>query len=143
MSFAGAGLFVLLVLTVRRRRKLSAAAAVCLAAGLSGCSHTVKASADTSPLPKSGSGYYAVMLNNGQAYFGKLQGFGTPYPVLHEVFYIQTAQNKETKDVSHVLIRRGKEVHAPDWMVLNGDDIVYVEPVSEASKVAHLIEQSR
>jgi hypothetical protein len=141
---AGGGLIALLVRTYSRRRKLGAAAVCLAAAALSGCSHnTVKASAETGPLPKSNSGYYAVLLNNGQAYFGKLQGFGTPYPVLREVYYVQTAQNKETKDLSHVLIRRGKEVHAPDWMLLNGNDIVYVEPVSADSKVAQLIEQSR
>ena len=30
--------------------------------------------------------YQAVLLSNGQAYFGKLEGVGSPYPVLKDVF---------------------------------------------------------
>ena len=32
--------------------------------------------------------YQAVLLTNGTAYFGKLEGYGTPRPVLTEVYYI-------------------------------------------------------
>jgi hypothetical protein len=41
--------------------------------------------------------YQAVLLMNGSAYFGKLEGYGTPHPVLKEVYYIVTQTNPETK----------------------------------------------
>ena len=87
--------------------------------------------------------YQAILLTNGSAYFGKLEGLGMPYPVLRDVFYVETAQDPNTKQVSNILVKRGKEWHAPDRMILNSDMIVLVEPVNTASRVAQLIAQAR
>jgi|SRR5271169_4240197 len=86
--------------------------------------------------------YQAVLLTNGSAYFGKLEGYGTPRPVLTEVYYIVTQTNPETKQPSNVLVKRGKELHEPDRMYLNPNQILCVEPVGEKSKVAQLIAQA-
>ena len=86
--------------------------------------------------------YQAVLLTNGSAYFGKLEGYGTPRPVLKEVYYIVTQTNPETKQSSNVLVRRGKELHEPDIMYLNPNQILCVESVGEKSKVAQLIAQA-
>jgi hypothetical protein len=86
--------------------------------------------------------YQAVLLTNGTAYFGKLEGYGTPRPVLSEVYYIVTQNNPETKQSSNVLVKRGKELHEPDRMYLNPNQILCVEPVGEKSKVAQLIAQA-
>ena len=83
--------------------------------------------------------YQAVLLSNGSAYFGKLEGLGTPFPVLKEVFYVQSVTNPETKQVSSILVKRGKEWHSPDRMILNSKTIVLVEPVNPNSRVAQLI----
>jgi hypothetical protein len=85
--------------------------------------------------------YQAVLLTNGSAYFGKLEGYGTPRPVLTEVYYIVTQTNPETKQSSNVLVKRGKELHEPDRMYLNPSQILCVEPVGPNSKVAQLIAQ--
>ena len=87
--------------------------------------------------------YQAVLLTNGTAYFGKLEGYGTPRPVLKEVYYIVTQNNPETKQSNNVLVKRGKELHEPDRMYLNANQIVYVEPVGPNSKVAQLIAQAQ
>jgi hypothetical protein len=87
--------------------------------------------------------YQAVLLTNGSAYFGKLEGLGTPYPVLREVFYVQSVQNPETKVVSNMLVKRGKEWHSPDRMILNANMIVLVEPVNPNSRVAQLIAEAK
>ena len=86
--------------------------------------------------------YQAVLLTNGSAYFGKLQGLGTPFPVLTDVFYVQSSQNPDTKQVSNILVKRGKEWHQPDRMILNSNMIVLVEPVSPGSRVAQLIAEA-
>lgn len=85
--------------------------------------------------------YQAVLLTNGTAYFGKLDGYGTPRPVLKEVYYIVTQTNPETKQTSNVLVRRGKELHEPGDMYLNPNQILCVEGVGTNSKVAQLIAQ--
>ncbi len=86
--------------------------------------------------------YQAVLLTSGAAYFGKLEGYGTPQPVLTEVYYIVTQTNPDTKQQSNILVKRGKELHEPDRMYLNPNQILCVEPVGEKSKVAQLIAQA-
>jgi len=88
--------------------------------------------------------YYAVLLSNGSVYFGQLQGFGSEYPVLTDVYYVQSNVNPETKAVvGNSLVKRGKEWHGPDRMILNAKNIVFLEPVGLDSRVAKLIEESK
>jgi hypothetical protein len=87
-------------------------------------------------------GYQAVLLDNNQIFFGKIADLGSDYPVLTDVFYIQTTINQETKQQSNILLKRGKEWHAPDKMILNARHIIMIEPVTAGSKVANLIAQA-
>jgi hypothetical protein len=87
--------------------------------------------------------YQAVLLINGSVYFGKLEGYGTKFPVLRDVYYVQSGTNPETKQVTNVLVKRGKELHGPDRMYLNPIQIILVEPVGRDSKVAQLIADSK
>jgi hypothetical protein len=89
------------------------------------------------------SSYQAVLLSNGSVYFGKLEGYGGPRPVLNEVYYILTQTNTETKQSTNILVKRGKELHQPDRMYLNPSQIIFVEPVGPDSKVASLIQESK
>ena len=86
--------------------------------------------------------YQAVLLVNGSVYFGHLQNYGSRHPILVDVYYIVSQTNPETKQTSNVLVKRGKELHAPDRMYLNPSQILFVEPVGVDSKVAQLIEQA-
>jgi hypothetical protein len=86
--------------------------------------------------------YQAVLLANGAVYYAKVQGYGTTNPVLTEVYYIVTQTNPETKQGANVLVKRGKELHGPDRMYVNPNQIVFVEPVGPGSKVAQLIAES-
>ena len=83
--------------------------------------------------------YHAVALTNGQVYFGKVEGLGTDYTVLRDVYYIQSRQNPETKQVANVLVKRGGEWHGPDRMILNKQHVLLIEPVKADSQVAKLI----
>jgi hypothetical protein len=87
--------------------------------------------------------YQAVLLTTGAVYFGRLEGLGTPFPVLRDVFYVQSVDDTQTKRVNNVLVKRGKEWHQPDRMILNSNMIVLVEPVSQESRVAALIAQAK
>ena len=83
--------------------------------------------------------YQAVLLDNGQAYFGKVEQ-GSEYLTLKDVYYIQSKVDESTKAVSSVLIKRGvQEWHAPDSMHINKEHVVIIEPVAESSEVAELI----
>ena len=87
--------------------------------------------------------YQAVLLTNGSVYFGHLQGYGTSHPVLTDVYYVVSQGNPETKQVTNSLIKRGKELHEPDRMYLNPNQIVFVESVGPNSKVAQLIAEQK
>ena len=86
--------------------------------------------------------YQAVLLSNGAVYYGKLSGYESRTPVLTDVFYIITKTDPSTKQITNVLVKRGKELHGPDRMYLNREQIVFVEPVGTDSKVAQLINEA-
>jgi len=102
---------------------------------LAGCAPKPTAVAFTTP-------YQAVLLSNNSVYFGKLAGFGTPNPMLTDVFYIVSQTDPTTKQTKNMLVKRGKELHGPDRMYLNASSIVFVEPVGTDSKVAQLISEA-
>lgn len=116
-------------------------AAVCVMLAATGCQKAQQQSPSSSVTDANK--YYAVLLTNGSVYFGHMEGLGSPFPVLKEVYYVQSSQNPETKEVKNILVKRGKEWHGPDRMILNEKAIVFVEPVGIDSTVAKLIEESR
>lgn len=83
--------------------------------------------------------FQAVLLANGSVYFGHLHYYGSSNPVLTDAYYIVSRQDPQTKQVTNTLIKRGKELHEPDRMYLNPNQIVFVETVGTNSKVAQLI----
>jgi hypothetical protein len=87
--------------------------------------------------------YYAILLTNGSVYFGHIEGLGSAFPVLHDVYYVQSAQNPDTKAVSNMLVKRGKEWHGPDRMIVAEKSIIFIEPVGPDSTVAKLIAESK
>lgn len=88
--------------------------------------------------------YHAVLLTNGQAFYGRLENLQSEQPVLRDVFYVQSRINPETKQPHNVLVKRGGEWHSPDRMILNKRHVLLVEPVKEDSQVAKFIaEQNR
>lgn len=93
----------------------------------------------TAAAPEFRTAYQAVVLTGGQVYYGKLENPTGLYPVLRDIFYIVTKENPQTKQMNNVLIRRGKELHGPDYMVLNRQSILFVEPVREDSELAKSI----
>jgi hypothetical protein len=88
--------------------------------------------------------YQAVLLANNQVFFGKLEGFGSSSPILREVYYIRTVPAPEDPaKTTNVLVKRGQEWHAPDYMILNPNSIILVEPVAKDSKLAQLIAEQK
>ena len=93
------------------------------------------------PSVKFSTPYQAVLLTNGSVYFGHLQDYGSSHSILTDVFYVVSQTNPETKQVSNVLVKRGKELHEPDRMYINPNQIVFVETVGTNSTVAQHIAQ--
>jgi hypothetical protein len=89
--------------------------------------------------PELNTPYQAVALMNGQVFFGRTEGLEKDYVVLRDVFYIQGRQSPGTQQISNVLVKRGGEAHGPDRMIINRQQLLLIEPVSENSQIAKLI----
>jgi hypothetical protein len=122
------------------RRKFLIGAIALLAVGLAVIGYQNLWAQPRAPL---NSQYQAVLLSNGQVFYGKLEQVGSPYPVLTDVYWIRSHVDPQTKQVSNSLVRRGGEWHAPDRMVLNAQHILVIEPVRPDSTVAKLIADSK
>lgn len=113
-------------------------------AALSGCDRDLRLGAAAKQEPiKFSTDFQAVFMANGQVFFGKLEGAGTDWPVLKDVYYVQNQVNPETRETASALVKRSNELHGPDRMVLNARQIALIEPVSTSSKVGLLISQAQ
>jgi len=103
------------------------------------------ATVDPSRLPPvAGERIDAVLLLDGQAYFGHLEDFGFSDTVtLRDVYYFQDAR-AATTNLPVALVQRGGEVHAPaDGMQIRRDKILAIEHVNLSSAVAKAIAAQR
>lgn len=117
---------------------------VLLVAGVAlGIAGTILLQMRRADAPKFDTPFQAVLLDTGQVYYGKIEALGSPFPVLRDVFYVQSSTDPTTKQVTNILIRRGKEWHGPEFTVLNSRHIAMVEPVGPTSKVAALISEAQ
>jgi len=99
--------------------------------------------------------YQAVFLTNGQVYFGKINSHNNTYIELVDIFYLQvkpvlqqgdesnsnnnSSQNQKT-ELS--LVKLGNELHGPlDRMMINKDQVVFVEDLKDDSKVTDAIKR--
>jgi hypothetical protein len=124
------------------RFMLVSALALFAAASLAGCRDKGVLEGGGEPISFA-TEYQAVFMDNGQTFFGRMEGTDTRYPMLTDVFYIQSQVNEQTREVKNILIKRGNEWHSPDRMYLNERHIVVIEPVSPNSQVARLIKEAK
>jgi|SRR5579875_2179459 len=92
--------------------------------------------------PKFNTTYQAVLLDDGQVYYGKLSQTGSHYPKMTSVYYVVRTVDPSTKQTKNVLVKRGKEWHAPTETFFNARHIIVIEPVNPNSEVAKLIAQA-
>lgn len=89
--------------------------------------------------------YQAVFLNNGQVYFGKLHGYYGNKPYMTDVHYFQANSQTaatESNSANQLLVKLGSEVHSPEGkLILNKDAILFVENLTEGSKVTEAIKK--
>lgn len=111
--------------------------------------------------------YQAVFLANDQVYFGKVTKSAGDYLVMEDVYYLVTSGQQnvspqimndlEESDVEgvtvspeqeaesgFVLVRLGKEVHAPEnKLVLNKEHVMFIEDLKADGKLVTAITESK
>lgn len=89
--------------------------------------------------------YQAVVLDNGQVYFGKITQADDNYTYLTNVFYPERPTEelqKENPDTSTVLIKLGNEIHGPeDKMMIRNEQILYWENLKSSGQVTQKINE--
>ena len=103
----------------------------------------IRGGSPAAQLPAFDTPFQAVLLDNGQVYYGKLTGLGTPYPEMTDVYYVVNAVDPTTKKVTHVLVKRGNELHAPTETFLSARHIIMIENVGTTSEIAKLIRKAK
>jgi len=96
--------------------------------------------------------YQAVFLTNGQVYFGKISNHLGDYIELNDIYYLQVKpvlqqgensnqnQNPQNQQTELSLVKLGNELHGPlDRMMINKDQVVFVEDLKDDSKVTDAI----
>lgn len=86
--------------------------------------------------------YKAVLLDNGQAYFGKLTRDRDDFYNLREVYYLQVPQSISGAAGSErpQLIKLGGEIQGPEDLIrINKEHIVYIQDLRADSPVTQAI----
>lgn len=84
-----------------------------------------------------GSDYWAVTLDNGQIFYGKLEN-GDPYLVMTDVFYYRPGFQAEKGKIR--IVKVGTELHQPQEEVhINKSHVVAKEQLTLDSKVVNAI----
>ncbi|MBI5413794.1 hypothetical protein HZA42_05615 [Candidatus Peregrinibacteria bacterium] len=90
--------------------------------------------------------YQAVFLDNGQQYFGHLNGVGRYGPYLTDIYYVQSQMpaSSNPADQKLSLVKLGKELHGPeDKMYLNWKHVIFWENLTADSQVVKGIAQEK
>jgi hypothetical protein len=82
----------------------------------------------------------SVTLTNNQVYYGRFVAASGKYLRVREIYYVQSAVDPVTNQVSNRLVARHKaDWHAPQWMVIPLDNVMFVESIGTGSRLAQLI----
>jgi len=94
--------------------------------------------------PKFDTDYQVVIMTNGQVLIGKIDALNTEYPVLREVYAVTVVSDpSDPKKSTNMLVSRSREAHQPAFTVLQGRNILLIEPITKGSRMAELIEQEK
>jgi hypothetical protein len=96
--------------------------------------------------------FQAVFLTNGQTYFGKVTNEKSDYVDLSSVYYLVLKQplqsqstdlNQTTSQPEYNLVKLGKELHGPTGMSISRSQILFIENLSNDSKVVSAINNQK
>jgi hypothetical protein len=95
------------------------------------------------PKPNPRENIQAVYLDSGLVLYGRLEGLGSPFPVLREVYVAKSGLNLGRNVAVNAMGKRSYEIHKPTYTVINARHIRMVEPVAPHSEVANSIMELR
>lgn len=91
--------------------------------------------------------FYAIFLDNGQVYFGKVEKQTENEIILGHVFYLKantdlSTSNEEMPNANLSLIKLGNEIYKPyDRMLINRSHVLFLEEMRPGSDIMNAIEK--
>lgn len=90
--------------------------------------------------------WYAIFLDNNQAYFGQIVRQTKNFVVLKNVYYLQVQQSAQEKERAQgpqlSLVRLKDEIHGPeDEMKINRNHILFIEQLRADSQIVQKINE--
>jgi hypothetical protein len=86
--------------------------------------------------------YQAVVLANGNVFYGRIDHLGSDHPVLRGVFTVRREPDSGTGQPLYTLIRRRDEADGADHIIIPVSAIAFIAPVQPDSAIGKLIEQA-
>ena len=86
--------------------------------------------------------YQAVVLNNGDVFYGRIDHLGSDHPVLRDVFTVRQEVNPAPGQPRYTLAKRKDEPNGADHIIIPVTAIAFVEPVTPGSAIGKLIQQT-
>ena len=83
--------------------------------------------------------YQAVMLVNGEIFYGRLDHLATDHPVLRDAFTVRIEQDSQSQKRKYVIAKRGDSPTGADHMIFPATAIASIEPVRSDSEIGRLI----
>jgi len=93
--------------------------------------------------------YHATFLTNGQVYFSNIENPDSQYVELGDIYYLRVQQALQPRPDGQQqpaisLVKLGNELHGPeDVMLVNRDQILFIEPLKEESNVVSAIRKDK
>lgn len=86
--------------------------------------------------------YQAVFLTSGEVYFGTLSEESGGFCYLRHVYRLTSRQSAHSKSLQRTLVKLVNDIHSPtDLMIINRNQILYVENLNPAGSAAHLMQR--
>jgi hypothetical protein len=86
--------------------------------------------------------YQAVVLTNGNVFYGRIDHLGTDHPVLRDPFTVRHELDSVTQQPRDVVVKRKDEPNGADHIIFPVTAIAFIEPVRPDSTIGKLIEQA-
>jgi hypothetical protein len=84
--------------------------------------------------------YQAVVLANGNVFYGRIDHLGSDHPVLRDVFTVRSEPDPQTQRPRYVVTKRRDGTTGADHLIFPAAAIAFIEPVHPDSTIGKLIE---
>jgi hypothetical protein len=103
----------------------------------------LQACGDSGQKPDIKTEYSAILFQNGNLLFGKIDKVTSSYIVVTDVYIPQSTVHPETKQMTNFIVKRGSLPWQPDVTYINTSSVALIESIGAESQVAKSIKEEK